>query len=179
MGIMDLIKWRRIRAAASGLVWEARIRWARACFLLREFAPDRVSTATVARLAFLLIGVAGVRTRPVVLVQVTQTSADCLAQWDGWDRNGSYYYLRYRDGAGKVCRYRTPDWPRADRDELIRVVATFDDAGPHDGVISLEAFAARAGITVASGAAVTGFWDHVRDELVMRGATRLLGEGEV
>jgi hypothetical protein len=45
-------------------------------------------------------------------------------------------------------------------------------------VISLEEFMEHAGIAIAPGAALTGFWDHARDELVLRGMTELLGEGE-
>ena len=51
---------------------------------------------------------------------------------------------------------------------------TFEHGHPLDGVISLEEFADHAGITVAPGAALTGLWDNVRDELVMRGMTQLL-----
>jgi hypothetical protein len=35
-------------------------------------------------------------------VRVVQVSAGCPAQWDGWDQNGRYYYLRYRYGTGEV-----------------------------------------------------------------------------
>jgi hypothetical protein len=58
--------------------------------------------------------------------------------------------------------------------QLIRLVTTFEHGHPLDGVISLEEFAEHAGIAVALGAVLTGFWDHVRDELVMRGMMQLL-----
>jgi hypothetical protein len=89
-------------------------------------------------------------------------------------RGRRYYYLRYRYGTGKVRQYRTPDWARAQRDELIRVVETFEHGSPLDGAISLEEFAGLAGITIAPGAALTGFWEHVRDELVLEGITQML-----
>ena len=170
---MNLILIRQGRAAGS-IVLGARIRWARALFLIRGMAPDRVTTATVTRMALRLRALAGGRTAPVTLVRVTQTSSGCPAQWDGWDEEGRYYYLRYRYGTGEVRQYRTPDWSRTRKDELIRVVATFEHGHPLDGVISLEEFAEHAGIKVAPGAALTGFWEHVRDELVMRGMTQLL-----
>jgi hypothetical protein len=161
----------------GSIVLEARIRWARALFLLRGIAPGRMTTATVTRMALRLRALAGGRTAPVTLARVVQTSSGCPAQWDGWDEEGRYYYLRYRYGTGEVRQYRTPDWHRTRKDELIRVVTTFEHGHPLDGVIALGEFAENAGITIAAGAALTGFWDHARDELVMRGMTELLGEG--
>jgi hypothetical protein len=57
-------------------------------------------------------------------------------------------------------------------------VTTFEYGHPLDGVISLGEFAEHAGITIAPGAALTGFCDHARDELVLRGMTELLSESE-
>jgi hypothetical protein len=85
-------------------------------------------------------------------VRLVQTSSGDPAQWDGWDQEGRYYYLRYRCGAGEVRQYRTPDWSQTRKDELIRIVAAFEHGHPLDGgVISLDEFAEHAGITIGLG----------------------------
>lgn len=105
----------------------------------------------------------------LTLVRVIQTCLACPSQWDAWDADGRYYYLRYRYGTGKVKHYRTEDWAESPQDELIAVVAEFEHGHPLDGVISLEEFAERAGIAIAGDAMITPLGDYWRDELIMLG----------
>jgi hypothetical protein len=115
----------------------------------------------------------------VTLVRVTMTSLACPSQWDGWDEQGNYYYLRYRHGYGSVRRYLTADWAGSDDDQFIAYVAEFEHGDELDGSISLEEFAERAGITLAPGVIATGFGDCLRDELVTRYGMTFLLNGQV
>lgn len=105
----------------------------------------------------------------ITLVRATQTSMACPSQWDAWDADGNYYYLRYRHGCGQIRHYRTADWIGVDEDQLIEVVAEFEFGHPLDGEISLEEFASHAGIALAPELHETSFGDHLRDELIMDG----------
>ena len=158
----------RSMTPADRLVYEARI------LLGRAWYAGRPSDATLARAGYALARLAGWRPAPPVLVQVTQTSCGCPSQWDALDARGRYYYLRYDGGTGEIRRYRTSEWTWSAKDELIRTVARFQYGGPLDGIITLDEFAARAGIAIRLDAARAGFWAHVADDLVLRGNTRLL-----
>lgn len=46
----------------------------------------------------------------LTLVRVVQTSSACPSQWDAWDADGNYYYLRYRHAHGTVERHSGPEW---------------------------------------------------------------------
>lgn len=116
----------------------------------------------------------------LTLTRVVQTCLACPSQWDAWDGDGNYYYLRYRYGHGQVRQYRTAGWADADEDQLIGVVADFEHGHELDGTISLADFTQLAGITLHADAAVTGFGDYLRDELTLRGVvspSALEGEG--
>jgi hypothetical protein len=109
-------------------------------------------------------------TEPVVIVRAVQTAMACLSQWDAWDAEGNYYYLRYCSAHGEVRQYETPDWYQVDEDQLIRTVASFGYGGhPLDGDIDLVTFAREAGIRLAPELMEEGFGDHLRDELILRG----------
>lgn len=105
----------------------------------------------------------------LTLTRVVQTAMACPSQWDAWDAEGNYYYLRYRYGHGQVKQYKTADWTGAHEEQLVRVVASFYFGHPLDGVISLADFARLAGITIAEDAMVTGLGDYWRDELILGG----------
>lgn len=105
----------------------------------------------------------------ITLVRATQTAMACPSQWDAWDADGNYYYLRYRHGYGEVRRYQTEDWVAADEDQFIETVVTFQYGHPFDGEISLQDFADLAGITLSPELLETGFGEHLRDELILRG----------
>lgn len=38
------------------------------------------------------------------LVKIEQTCTACPSQWDAWDEDGEYYYIRYRWGYLYVCK---------------------------------------------------------------------------
>ena len=61
----------------------------------------------------------------VTLVRAVQTCVACPSQWDAWDADGNYYYLRYRSGHGSVRRYRTENWTDSTDDEFIETIADF------------------------------------------------------
>ena len=88
----------------------------------------------------------------VILVRAVQTCGGCPSQWDAWDLDGRYWYLRFRHGYGTMSRdYFTEDAPLS------------FDAGCDglDGVIGLEDFCERAGVTWAPGleALVVAGWE--------------------
>lgn len=105
----------------------------------------------------------------VTLVRVVQTCMACPSQWDAWDADGNYYYLRYRSSHGSVRRYHSENWVESGGDEYVETVADFTYGHPFDGHISLEEFAHLAGIALAPGLMRTGYGDHLRDELILNG----------
>lgn len=105
----------------------------------------------------------------VTLVRAVRTCTACPSQWDAWDAEGNYYYLRYRSGHGEIRRYRTENWLDSTDDEYVETVGAFDYGHPLDGHITLTEFAHLAGVVLASGLAHTGYGDHLRDELILNG----------
>ena len=105
----------------------------------------------------------------ITLVRAVQTCIACPSQWDAWDADGNYYYLRYRGGHGSVRRYRTDNWTDSDEDEYIETIADFTYGHPLDGCIDLASFADLAGIALASRLMHTRYGDHLRDELILNG----------
>jgi hypothetical protein len=81
----------------------------------------------------------------VTITRAVQTCSAAPSQWDAWDADGNYYYLRYRWGHGTVERCTSPDWYKYD-DGQGDLIATFDYGDPLDGSIELEEFAALAGL---------------------------------
>lgn len=90
----------------------------------------------------------------ITLARVVETCAACPSQWDAWDTDGRYYYLRYRFGRGTV-QAESADGP---------IVAEFGE-NSMDGCIELDEFCAEAGIGLAEDAPVTPFADHFDQEL--------------
>jgi hypothetical protein len=118
----------------------------------------------------------------ITIVKAVQTSMACPSQWDAWDEEGRYYYLRYRHGCGSVERaasqeewrkncvllepteehpYGLYTWPGT---EFLHE-HDFEEGNELDGSISLERFCELAKITLAPGASRTAFWRHVSNEL--------------
>lgn len=80
----------------------------------------------------------------IVIVRTFQTCRACPSQWDAWDDEGNYWYLRYRHGRGTAETQPSPDWSQwSDKPPEI---AFKTDYGHLDGYIGLDEFAARAGI---------------------------------
>ncbi len=117
----------------------------------------------------------------LTITKAVQTCMACPSQWDTWDAEGNYYYLRYRSGCGSVDQYENenwvdapwvdnpdqtqPGWIRRANTAYIRTVAEFQYGHPLDGSITLEEFAAHAGITLAPGLDRTGFWRNIKNQL--------------
>lgn len=38
------------------------------------------------------------------IIKIVRTCAACPSQWDGWDKDGTYFYFRYRHGVLRVDR---------------------------------------------------------------------------
>jgi hypothetical protein len=117
----------------------------------------------------------------ITLVKAVQTAIACPSQWDAWDGDGNYYYLRYRYGYGEMCQYQSenwvdapwrddidksvPGWGRLANVEYIRTVAEFEHGDPLDGSISLEEFTRLAGVTLSPQIVTEGFGTHVENKL--------------
>jgi hypothetical protein len=110
----------------------------------------------------------------VKLVRAVQTSMACPSQWDAWDAEGNYYYLRFRHGYGQIRQYKTEDWVDSDEDELIGVVGEFEHGDPLDGSIELDEFATLAGIELDPAIYAVDYGTHLRDELIKDGLTVFL-----
>lgn len=89
----------------------------------------------------------------ITIVRAVQTCTACPSQWDAWDADGNYYYLRYRHGHGEVTQFRDEDWWKAkdwggysDNPGFIGQVAQFSHGDPLDGLIELDEFARLAGM---------------------------------
>ena len=102
----------------------------------------------------------------VTLVKAIQTCMACPSQWDAWDAEGNYYYLRYRSAYGSVTRYSNENWMNTD--EQGEVVSTFEYGHPLDGSMTLEEFAGHAGIELDPGISRTAFWRHTKNQLTER-----------
>lgn len=111
----------------------------------------------------------------ITVVRAIQTSHACPSQWDVWDADGKYYYLRYRHGVGTVEHKESPESdffesyedPETGKTQLRRVtelVAYFEDDLPDDapdGYIALEDFAERASISLAADIQTRDFNDYL------------------
>jgi hypothetical protein len=129
-----------------------------------------------------------------VVVKITRavmTSSACPVQWDAWDAEGNYYYLRFRHGYGEMHQYENENWVGAPFPEgadvnfsnlhdinpmHIRTVTTFE-LEDEFGVDTLEQFAEHAGIELAPDLYETDYGEHLRDELIKEGMLFLLENG--
>ncbi|MFF7550924.1 hypothetical protein ACFZCU_46080 [Streptomyces canus] len=95
------------------------------------------------------------------LARVVCTCPSVPAQWDAWDTNGRYYYLRYRFGRGTVDDY---DNSNPDTWDVIPdgYTASFrDENEPLKGEIELDEFLHRAGLQLAPDAVVVSYAEYV------------------
>ena len=74
----------------------------------------------------------------VTIVRAVQTCSACPSQWDAWDSEGRYWYLRYRFSRGTAEQHPDPDWEKWTLKEPEFEFRT--DRGPYDGEIELEEF---------------------------------------
>lgn len=90
---------------------------------------------------------------PIALARVVQSCRACPSQWNAWDAEGQYYYLRFRCGRGTVesaaspADYVNPETPNT-------LVAEFTHGDRWSGELALDEFLALAGMALAAGAEV-------------------------
>lgn len=75
------------------------------------------------------------------IVRAILTCSACPSQWDAWDADGSYWYLRYRFGRGTATCHPGLNERTLKNPELS--FSTDDDLG---GTISLTDFCRLAGL---------------------------------
>lgn len=69
------------------------------------------------------------------LTKLVKTASMCPSQWDAWDADGNYYYIRYRHGWLYVDKAPNYDaWWSYEKQRIYDVVLTDED----DGVMSTE-----------------------------------------
>lgn len=76
-----------------------------------------------------------------VFTEVVQTCRACPSQWDAWDQDGQYYYLRYRYGRGIIEKAAD------DSDQALmaaELVVNFQYGGRLEGEITLDEFLRQA-----------------------------------
>lgn len=89
----------------------------------------------------------------IKLVKVAETCGGCPSQWDAWDEDGDYYYLRFRFGQGTV------DTGASQSSPWVRF-AEFSHGDDMAGVIDLETFARLAGLDVSEAEHAPKCFDH-------------------
>ena len=87
----------------------------------------------------------------IKLRRVVETCGGCPAQWDAWDAEGTYYYLRFRYGHGSVSVGENHESTQ------IREFSYGDDMA---GIIDLETFARLAGLDVSEAEHAPRCFDH-------------------
>lgn len=91
------------------------------------------------------------------LTKVVSTCSSHPAQWDAWDADGQYYYLRYRSHHGTVNAFEDQDWAKWCGGDAHRAVWALDhpqaefrrDSYWDSGIIELDDFCRLAGIELA------------------------------
>jgi hypothetical protein len=96
----------------------------------------------------------------IVIVKAVQTSLGCPSQWNAWDLDGRYYYLRYRHGHGSVHTFTSEDYRTWTEEEWFNPLVQFDGDDPFDGTIEFDEFCDRAGLTLAPMIEYTCFGRH-------------------
>ena len=97
----------------------------------------------------------------VILVKVHETCGACPSQWDAWDLDGNYWYLRYRHSRGTAERQPSPDtgtWSW-ERNQLPNISFEAQE-GDSDGVMDLETFCQRAGLNLHPDAERTSVYER-------------------
>jgi hypothetical protein len=85
------------------------------------------------------------------IVKAVRTSIAFPSQWDAWNDDGEYVYLRYRSGIGYAKIYSDEDWCDREVPEQGTLVADFQYGHPLDGFITLEDFCKHANIELDLG----------------------------
>lgn len=79
----------------------------------------------------------------VTLIRLEQTCWACPSQWDAWDSEGGYYYIRFRWGFLSVSKGSSDTW---DDHEEVYGRQISDDL---DGVLTTEEMLAKTGMTLS------------------------------
>lgn len=77
------------------------------------------------------------------ITRAVETCSACPSQWDAWDTDGNYWYLRYRFGHGTATRQLQADpfsWTRQGPD------MSFSTGDSLDGCIGLDEFCSLIGL---------------------------------
>lgn len=76
----------------------------------------------------------------IELVKLHQTCEMCPSQWDAWDKEGNYYYIRYRFGVLTVAMGE--EWPRKyiHDEDLTHIY------GPFGGIMTTKEMLNRTGL---------------------------------
>lgn len=88
----------------------------------------------------------------IVLVKAVQTCLACPSQWDAWDADGTYYYLRHRNGRGSVDSFADPNpetWGAGQLGEIAHFRGEYDWTADHTDMDELAWFCGEAGLTLA------------------------------
>lgn len=97
----------------------------------------------------------------ITITRAVQTSGACPSQWDAWDAEGNYYYLRFRHGHGSVQAMKAP----GEGDYRSEPVASFTDDDPLNGSIELDEFAERAGIALSPTLGLKSYGQYLTEEM--------------
>ncbi|MET7487694.1 hypothetical protein [Streptomyces sp. NPDC005538] len=74
-------------------------------------------------------------------------------QWEAWDAQDNFFFLRYKSGVGTVDALKDNDSWGQNEDDYDRVVQ-FDTGRRNESILSLDEFCQRAGIQLAPAARV-------------------------
>jgi len=86
-------------------------------------------------------------------MKAVQTCSACPSQWDAWDLDGNYWYLRHRHSRGQAWRYPSPDIDTWNNDPP-RMEYHLDDWQTEsteeigDGYVSFREFCRRTGLNL-------------------------------
>lgn len=84
----------------------------------------------------------------IKLIRVVQEGIAAPSQWNAWDEDGLYYYLRYRHGKGTVHQEPSEDtgtWSY-NNESMVRYFKYGDEL---DGYLTLKHFAELADIDIS------------------------------
>jgi len=101
----------------------------------------------------------------ITITRAVQTSFACPSQWDAWDADGNYYYLRYRSGCGRVQHFPGGPafWERPD--EKGELVSSFEFGDEYNGTLTLEEFATHAQLDLAPDVKTTSYNQYFAQQL--------------
>jgi hypothetical protein len=98
----------------------------------------------------------------VTIVRAEMTCLAAPSQWDAWDSEGRYWYLRFRHGHGKARQYTEgPDWWAVAWTPEPAETREFEHGDPFDGFIALDEFARLAGLELDLPAE---YWEQHADD---------------